>query len=271
MTTPDESHDQRARDLKESFLEARDYWHPAFDHLLELDPEFFEKYFDLSTHAWREGSLDPKVKDLIYVAVHTSPATHLSPEETRKHIGNALDNGATVREVLTVLEILSTAGIHSVLKGVPLIAEEGGRPEPESESEAEAQAAARATFEERRGYWDDGLWADLLAIDHEFLEHYTEYSAHVAHYSTDEETTDSDDLDPIVKEYVYIALDASLPAFYLGGLRAHIKNALEYGASHGEVLEVLELISELGIHSITNGLPILVEEAEARGMLENED
>jgi alkylhydroperoxidase/carboxymuconolactone decarboxylase family protein YurZ len=267
MSSPTDESEPDVQELKSSFVEARDYWHPAFDHLLRLDPEFFAKYFDLSTHAWREGTLDPKVKHLIYVAVHTSPATHLSPEETRKHIGNALDNGATVREILTVLELLSTAGIHSVLKGVPIIAEEGGTPEPESDAEAEAQAAARETFEARRGYWDDGLWAELLAIDHEFLEHYTEYSAHVAHYSSDDDPADPDDLDPLVKEYIYIALDASLPAFYLGGLRAHIKNALEYGASHREVLEVLELTSELGIHSVTNGLPILAEEAAARGLL----
>lgn len=267
MPPTDEGSDTDPGELKASFVEARDYWHPAFDHLLALDPEFFAKYFDLSTHAWRNGSLDPKVKDLIYVAIHTSPATHVSEAETRRHVANALDHGATVREVLTVLEILSTAGIHSVLKGVPILAEEGGRPDPESEAEAAERERARANFEERRGYWDDGLWADLLAIDHQFLEHYTEYSAHVAHYSTDDADPDPDDLDPIVKEYVYIALDASLPAFYLGGLRAHIENALEYGASHDEIIEVLELTTELGVHSLTNGVPILVEEAEERGLL----
>lgn len=267
MPPADDSRDAQPDELKERFIELRNYWHPALDHLLSLDPEFFRKYFDMSTHAWQEGSLDPKVKELIYLAIHTSPATYVSEDETRQHIENALDHGASVREVLTVLEILSTAGIHSVLKGVPILAEEAGLPEAESQAEQAQREQARANFEEKRGYWDEGIWADLLAIDHQFLEHYTNYSAHVAHYSTGDTEPDPEDLDPIVKEYIYIALDASLPAFYLGGLRAHMKNALEYGASQGEIIEVLELTSELGIESIRNGLPALVEAAEERDLL----
>lgn len=269
MSVLDKPLSHEAEKLKTSFKEKRNYWHPAFDYLLHLDQEFFERYFDLSTHAWQDGSLDPKVKELIYVAIYSSPATHVSEQEARKHIGNALDQGATVSEVLTVLEILATAGIHSVLKGVPIISDEAGVPDPESDAERREQARARENFEEKRGYWDDGLWADLLAIDHKFLEHYTNYSAHVAHYSASESDAD-DDLDPLVKEYVYIALDASLPAFYLGGLRAHIENALDYGASHAEILEVLELTSELGSQSIKHGLPLLVEEADKRGLFTDE-
>lgn len=269
MSVIDEPLDTEARALKSSFRQQREYWHPALDYLLHLDQEFFEKYFALSTHAWREGSLEPKVKELIYVAIYSSPATHVSEREARHHIGSALDQGATVSEVLTVLEILATAGIHSVLKGVPILSEEGGVPEPSSDAERQERARARENFEEKRGYWDDGLWADLLSIDHAFLEHYTNYSAHVAHYSGSEDEP-NDDLDPIVKEYVYIALDASLPSFYLGGLRAHIENALDYGAAHGEIIEVLELTSELGSQSIMHGLPLLVEEADKRGLLTDE-
>lgn len=268
MFVSDETLSTEARELKEQFIDIRNYWHPAFDYLLALDPEFFEKYFDISTHAWRQGPLERKVKDLIYIAIHTSPATHVSEEETQHHIGNALDHGATVREVLTVLKILSTAGIHSVIQGVPILSDEAGVTDAESAADQAVRERARANFEEKRGYWDDGLWADLLAIDPQFLEHYTNFSADVAHYSTGDIEHSDDDLDPIVKEYVYIALDASLPAFYLGGLRAHIRNALNYGASHGEIIEVLELTSELGIRSITNGLPALVEEAEERGLLQ---
>lgn len=266
----DDPLDPEAAELKETFRERRGFWHPAFEALLHLDRAFFEKYLALSTHAWENGSLDPKVKELVSVAIYSSPGTHVSEVDARRHIGNALDHGATVREVLTVLEILSTAGIHSVLKGVPILAEEGGVPDPDSEAEREAQARARANFEAKRGYWDDGLWAELLAIDHQFLEHYTDYSAHVAHYSATDDADDPADLDPLVKEYIYIALDASLPAFYLGGLRAHIENALEYGASHGEILEVLEVTSELGSKSLTSGVPLLVEEAAERGLLDGD-
>lgn len=45
---------------------------------------------------------------------------------------------------------------------------------------------------------------------------------------------------------------------YLG--RQHIRNALKYGATVEEILEVLEMISALGIHSCTFGIPILMDE-----------
>ena len=39
-----------------------------------------------------------------------------------------------------------------------------------------------------------------------------------------------------------------------------VGNALVYGATREEVLEVIELASVIGIHSCTVGVPILVEE-----------
>ena len=51
----------------------------------------------------------------------------------------------------------------------------------------------------------------------------------------------------------------------MSGLRQHIRNALDYGATREEVLEVIELASVIGIHSCTVGVPILVEELAAGG------
>lgn len=44
-----------------------------------------------------------------------------------------------------------------------------------------------------------------------------------------------------------------------------MKNALKYGATKEEIMEVLELTSVLGIHTLTLGVPILVEELKAAG------
>jgi alkylhydroperoxidase/carboxymuconolactone decarboxylase family protein YurZ len=63
-----------------------------------------------------------------------------------------------------------------------------------------------------------------------------------------------------VKELIYTAFDASATHMYVPGLRQHIENALAYGATPAEVMEVFELASTIGIHACVVGLPILLEE-----------
>ena len=72
-------------------------------------------------------------------------------------------------------------------------------------------------------------------------------------------------LEPKVKEFVYIAVDAAATHLYVPGIRQHIKQALGYGATAEEIMEVLELTATLGIHACNIGVPILVEELEAAG------
>jgi alkylhydroperoxidase/carboxymuconolactone decarboxylase family protein YurZ len=50
---------------------------------------------------------------------------------------------------------------------------------------------------------------------------------------------------------------------YVLGLRQHIRNALGYGASRAELMEVIEIASTLGIHAANVGVPILAEELAA--------
>jgi alkylhydroperoxidase/carboxymuconolactone decarboxylase family protein YurZ len=64
-----------------------------------------------------------------------------------------------------------------------------------------------------------------------------------------------------VKELLYIAIDAATTHLYLPGLRVHVQNALRLGATVAEIMEVLQLTSVLGIHTITEGVPVLLEEA----------
>jgi alkylhydroperoxidase/carboxymuconolactone decarboxylase family protein YurZ len=70
-------------------------------------------------------------------------------------------------------------------------------------------------------------------------------------------------LEPKVKELIYTAFDASATHMYVPGLRQHIENALGYGATPAEVMEVFELASTLGIHGYLAALPIVLEELEA--------
>ena len=47
---------------------------------------------------------------------------------------------------------------------------------------------------------------------------------------------------------------------YEPGLRVHIQNALKYGATIQEILEVYQLTAVLGIHTVTFGMPALIDE-----------
>jgi alkylhydroperoxidase/carboxymuconolactone decarboxylase family protein YurZ len=242
--------DERRRELREAFIEARGFWTPLWEGLLELDPDFFEAYVGFSSVPWRQGPLAPKVKELVYIAVDAA-ATHLFVPGIRQHMRNAIEHGATREEIMEVLELTSTLGIHACNIGVPILVEEleaAGQPLPRERSER--QRELQADFEAKRGYWHP-FWDDVLALDPDFFEAYTQFSS---------VPWTSGVLEPKVKELIYTAFDVSATHLYEPGLRQHIRNALDLGASREEIMEVIELASVIGIHSCAVGVPILLEE-----------
>ena len=72
-------------------------------------------------------------------------------------------------------------------------------------------------------------------------------------------------LDAKTIEFIAIAVDASCTHMYGPGVRRHIRKALELGATQQEITAVLQLTSVLGIHTMSLGAPILLEEIAARG------
>jgi alkylhydroperoxidase/carboxymuconolactone decarboxylase family protein YurZ len=242
--------------VKERFIDDRGFWSELYDDWLRLDPAFLDRYRELSGNPWKDGGvLDPKVKEFVYIAIDCN-TTHLYNEGTRVHINNAFDEGATVDEIMEVFQLASVLGVHSVTEGVPILVDEAGPIEPDPE-EAERREDLRREFEERRGYWSE-LWEDVLNLDPDYFEAYMNYSAH---------PWDEGPLDPKVKEFVYIAIDIATTHLYNKGARVHMQNALSYGATPEEVMEVFELASVLGVHTMTDSVPILVEEAKKRGKL----
>jgi alkylhydroperoxidase/carboxymuconolactone decarboxylase family protein YurZ len=71
-------------------------------------------------------------------------------------------------------------------------------------------------------------------------------------------------LDAKTIEFIAIAVDASCTHMYGPGVRRHIRKALELGATQAEITAVLQLTSVLGIHTMSLGAPILLEELAAR-------
>lgn len=64
-------------------------------------------------------------------------------------------------------------------------------------------------------------------------------------------------LDGAVIELIGVAVNAAATHLHADATRAHVQAALDAGATPAEVAEVLQLVSVLGIHAATLGMPIL--------------
>ncbi len=243
--------DARRQAIKDAFIENRGYWAEIWEQMLRLNPDYFEAYAELSSVPWKHGVLAPKVKEFMYIAADAS-TTHLYNQGTRIHIQNALRHGATEEEIFEVLAMTSILGMHSCTVGVPILLEEleaAGKLEmPELDAR---RREIKEEFIRVRGYWHpfhDGL----LSTSPEFFEAYLNFSGVPWRTGT---------LEPKVREFVYIAIDAATTHLYEPGLRLHFRNAIGHGATQAELLEVLQLLSAIGVHTMTESVPILVKEA----------
>ena len=240
------------QEIKDEFIKIRGSWAPHWETVLQLDPEFMRAYLNFSAVPWKKNHLDDKTKEFMYIAVDAA-ATHLYVPGIRQHIQAALKAGATEQEIMEVLELTSTLGIHAMNIGVPILVEvlveKGLRTGPAELTEY--QEAVKADFTKTRGYWH-GFWDEMLELDPELFAAYTEFSS---------VPWRSGSLSPKVKEFVYIAFDTAATHLYVKGLKLHIENAIGYGATPQEILEIMEIASVLGIHATTTAAPILAEEA----------
>ncbi len=243
----------RQQVIKDTFIENRGFWATIMEYILQLSPDFFEAYTELSSVPWKHGVLEPKIKELVYVAVDAS-TTHLYNRGTRIHMQNALRHGATVEEIFEVLQLTATLGIHSCTVGVPILMEElRAAGKLEDEPLDERQIALKEAFTKNRGYWAPFL-DGLLQLSPDFFEAYMNFSSVPWLTGT---------LEPKVKEFIYIAIDGATTHLHEPGLRQHIRNAIGHGATKEELMEVLELVTPLGVHTVTESVPILMKEAEA--------
>lgn len=240
--------------IKEQFEAERGFWSDLLDDILDLDPEFLDKFRAISAHPWTEGVLDPKVRELIYVANDCS-TNHMYRDGTRVHVGNALEYGATVEEILEVFQLASVIGFNALREGIPIVTEE-------FESAGDGAATAEgdpsdAGVEERLGY--RGLSPDALAdLDEGFFEKCVDYESH---------PWEEGPLDPKVKSFVLIAVNVATTTLYEDAVRTYVRAAISHGATAVEVVEVIQLSSVVGFHAVTDSLPILIEEARKRDRL----
>ena len=104
-----------------------------------------------------------------------------------------------------------------------------------------------------KGDWNP-LWDQLRDLDPEFMEAYLQFRS-VPHKKGP--------LPQKMKELILVAINASTTHLYGPGVRRHMRNALKFGATPEEILEVIQLTTVIGIHSCNLAIPIMCEEIEA--------
>ena len=107
-----------------------------------------------------------------------------------------------------------------------------------------ATEAQRATSD-RNPFWDT-----LAELDADCLETFLIFRA----------IPQKGPLPQKYKELIFIAMNVARTHLWSTGARRHMQNALEAGATKEEILEVIQLTSIMGIHSMNMGVPILMEE-----------
>lgn len=98
-------------------------WNPIWEQLADFDPEFLEAYLTFRSVPHRNGPLPKKVKELIMIAINAA-TTHLYAPGVRRHMQNAIREGATQEEILETIQLTTVMGIHSCNLAVPILAEE---------------------------------------------------------------------------------------------------------------------------------------------------
>lgn len=244
--------DERRSRLKEDFIRERGYWNGFWAEVLRDDPDYFAGYLEFSASPWRHGTLPPKVKEFVYIAIDAS-ATHMFKPGLRIHVQNALKHGATREEIMEVLELTAEIGIHACSAGVPILLEElqrAGIADPRLAQEPPRAAELKQRFEGTVGPWSTA-WDGLLKLSPEFFEAYLALATPPRR---------GGHLSPKERELVLLSLSAAMTHLHLEGMRTHIRNAITHGATADELMEVLQLVSVLGIHGLTLGMPVLLEE-----------
>jgi alkylhydroperoxidase/carboxymuconolactone decarboxylase family protein YurZ len=97
-------------------------WNTAWDPFYDLSPLWTEDLFAFAvSEIYKSGIFTARFIELISIAFEAS-ITHMYAPGTRRHIQGALKAGATPEDIMTVLQICVSMGVHACSKGVPILA-----------------------------------------------------------------------------------------------------------------------------------------------------
>lgn len=117
------------------------------------------------------------------------------------------------------------------------------------------RAALKRAFIDTQGYWLETL-QDILDISPVYFSTYCNLL---------QAPMRSGGLSPKVRELISIAINASVTHIHEPALRLHMESALRHGATAEEIAEVCKIASAMGTHTMSWGMPILVDELRKAG------
>lgn len=238
--------------LKNRFLALRGSWNDDWEAILLLNPSYFEGYINLQDASQRPNRLPTKIQELIYIAV-AAACTHMHVPGIRAHVQAAITAGATADEIMEAIGLTNFLGVHTVTLGTSILMrlmEELGIEESGHEIDDNERQRIKDNFQTKRGFWVDA-WNPILQLDPKFFEAYTDFSSLSSATGV---------LEPKYRELIIGAFDAATTHLHHRGTEIHMRNALCLGATPGQVVEMLEISSLMGIHGVTTAAPILAKQ-----------
>lgn len=113
--------EKKGKEAVEKLREGLGYAMPWHETVAKYDPEFFELLANRMIHT-RKGPLPRKVVEFIAIALDAAVVTPYERGLAR-HMRNALEHGATIEEIMQVLEVSSSFSIHAISRGTEILNE----------------------------------------------------------------------------------------------------------------------------------------------------
>jgi alkylhydroperoxidase/carboxymuconolactone decarboxylase family protein YurZ len=159
-----------------------------------------------------------------------------------------------MEEVLDVIGLTYLVGIHTVTNGTRILLElqeelNMSSPQQPLQFDPDRQRI-KDEFICQRGFWTD-TWNPILELNPSFFEAYSNFSS---------QSVKANVLEPKVRELITCAFDASTTHLYHLGTKIHMRNALNLGATPGEIIEMLEIVSLQGIDGVSLAAAVLSAE-----------
>jgi alkylhydroperoxidase/carboxymuconolactone decarboxylase family protein YurZ len=213
--------------------------------LREASPSSFEAASVFWRTVAEAGHLTARMRELLLLAMHAS-ATALDEDAIERHVGRARSAGASDAEIIDVLITVVGVANHALYFSVPILEEEleaAGIPEASTAEPPPEYEAAKREFIAARGFWNPDR--------DRFMRLMPRYFKAVNRIST--ESWRNGPLTAKEREFVCIAIDCAVTHNYEPGLRQHIRNAVQLGATRDEILEIFQLAALLGLEGYVLG------------------
>lgn len=241
--------DLRRSALRQEIVK-RGIWMESWDGLLAIDPDYFAACVQFLSCPAQRAVLSPKLREFLAIAVDAS-TTHLYAPGLRLHIRNALHLGATRDEIMEVLELAAGIGLQTYLVGLPIVLDELGDGAAGRFEQSVPVEGLSERYETSVGEWTADTDVTARASP-SFFE------AALGILAAPDKGSR---LGPKEREFVLLAMNASVTHLEPDMIRRHARQAIRLGATRDELIGVLQMICGLGLHSCMVGIPILLEES----------